>query len=183
MYTYLLMAESSSPKDEVEVVDHLGTLVNRYGFLTVFAIIVLVLAVIFFIKHEKRSGKKQEQEMELSKKEKDSAIERTDKIYDLAANLLTSQIAQLQQMTDTLKDINHTVQSNETKVIDAMSKFEEIKGSVKSCDENSKIILDTISDILSYVKTSQTCNQEILFKVNLLEHKLITADTKLTEQQ
>ena len=98
-------------------------------------------------------------------------------------DLLTSQIAQLQQMTDTLKDINHTVQSNETKVIDAMSKFEEIKGSVKSCDENSKIILDTISDILSYVKTSQTCNQEILFKVNLLEQKLITADTKLSEQQ
>ena len=166
------LAEHIAPADP-ETIEAIGAIVNKYGFMVVFSVIVLVLVTFFFITHDKRSGKKQDSELQILIKERESAIEQNQQMFNLVTKVQTEQVVQLQQMTDSLKDMNKSIQNSEFKVNEATDHFEELKSSVKTCDENSKIILDTISEILEYVKTSQNCNHEILEKVNLLESRLM----------
>lgn len=173
----LYLAEHGTPADP-ETIDAIGSMVNKYGFMVVFSVIVLILVVFFFVTHDKRNGKKQDSELQILVKERESAIEQNQQMFNLVTKVQTEQVVQLQQMTDSLKDMNRSVQSNEIKITEATDHFEELKLSVKSCDENSKVILDTISEILDYVKTSQNCNHEILEKVNLLESQLINDKEK-----
>lgn len=173
----LYLAEHDTPADP-ETIDAIGSMVNRYGFMVVFSVIVLILVVFFFVTHDKRNGKKQDSELQILVKERESAIEQNQQMFNLVTKVQTEQVVQLQQMTDSLKDMNHSVQSSEIKMTEASDHFEELRLSVKSCDANSRVILDTISEILDYVKTSQNCNHEILEKVNLLESQLINDKEK-----
>lgn len=176
MYPFLL-ATSHTPAD-TETIDAIGSMINKYGFMVVFSVIVLILVVFYFVNHDKRNGKKQDSELQILTKERESAIEQNKQMFDLVTKVQTEQVVQLQQMTDSLKDMNRSVQNNELKMDEATDHFEEMRVSVRTCDENSKVILDTISEILEYVKTSQNCNQEILDKVNLLERRLIIDESK-----
>ena len=176
MYPFLLAA-SNTPAD-TETIDAIGSMINKYGFMVVFSVIVLILVVFYFVNHDKRNGKKQDSELQILTKERESAIEQNKQMFDLVTKVQTEQVVQLQQMTDSLKDMNRSVQNNEKKMTEAYDHFEEMRVSVRTCDENSKVILETISEILEYVKTSQNCNQEILDKVNLLEKRLIIDESK-----
>lgn len=176
MYPFIL-ATSHTPAD-VETIEAIGSMINKYGFMIVFSVIVLILVVFYFVNHDKRTGKKQDSELQILTKERESAIEQNKQMFDLVTKVQTEQVVQLQQMTDSLKDMNRSVQNNEIKMNEATDHFEELRVSVRTCDKNSKVILDTISEILEYVKTSQNCNQEILDKVNLLEQRLIIDESK-----
>jgi methyl-accepting chemotaxis protein len=168
----LLMAEGSR-NEEVKTVESFASLVNEYGFMIVFSVVVLIMVIIFFIRHEKRSGRKQDQELKLITKEREAAIEQNQKMFELVTKTQNEQVVQLREMTDSLRDMNKSSQMNEGRIVDAMTRIEEIRQTTKSCDEKSKVILDTITDILASVKTSQECNHDILDKINLLERKLI----------
>lgn len=176
MYPFLLTT-SNAPADP-ETIDAIGSMINKYGFMVVFSVFVLILVVFYFVNHDKRTGKKQDSELQILTKERESAIEQNKQMFDLVTKVQTEQVVQLQQMTDSLKDMNRSVQNSEIRMSEASDHFEEMRLSVRTCDENSKVILETISEILDYVKRSQDCNQEILDKVNLLENRLIIDEDK-----
>lgn len=176
MYPFLL-SESSAPAD-TDTIDAIGSMINKYGFMVVFSVIVLILVIVYFVNRDKRNGKKEDSELQILTKERESAIEQNKQMFDLVTKVQTEQVVQLQQMTDSLKEMNRSVEHSEIKVSEASTHLEEIRVSTRTCDENSKVILETISEILEYVKTSQNCNQEILEKVNLLEKRLIIDESK-----
>ena len=172
MAPQMLANESNAP--DPEYVESFAQIVNRYGFMVIFSVIVLILIIIFFVTFNARASKKSDSELKILQTERMSSIAQTEKIFDLVTNVQTQQISQLQEMTDTLKDMNISLQEDNMKLMKVNDNFEKLKESVMKCDENSKTILKTIYEILNYIETSQKCNQEMLEKVNMLEKTLIT---------
>ena len=169
---FLLMAESQ-PNKETSTVKSFASLVNEYGFMIIFSVVVLILLIIFFVKHEKRSGQKQEQELKLITKEREAAIAQNQQMFELVTKTQTEQVTQLREMTDSLRDMNTSTQISEHRISDALSRLDDLRISIKSCDGNTKVILEAISDILTNMKTTQDCSQQILDKLDFLERKLI----------
>lgn len=164
----LISAQTSSKN-----VETVAELVNRYGFMAVFSIIMLLIVVMLIINSDKRNRKKQESELKILCEEREATIDQNKQMFDLVTKVQTEQVVQLQQMTSSLREMNHSVHDTETRLTEANENFEKIKESMILCDEHSKHIINTLSDILEYVKTSQACNNEILQKVSVLEKSLI----------
>lgn len=154
-------------------VETLADLVNRYGFMIVFSVIMLSLIVVCVIGFSKRSDKKQDSELKILCEEREASIEQNKQMFDFVTKVQTEQVVQLQQMTSLLREMNRSVNETETKLSEANDNFEKLRESMLLCDEHSKHIIDTLAEILDYVKTSQLCNNEILTKVNSLEKSLI----------
>ena len=121
----------------------------------------------------KKNSKKSDLEQKMLQQEHEASLQQNQQMFDLVTRVQTEQVVQLQHMTDSLKDMNRSIQHEEDELCAVTESFEKLKESINECDEKSKSIISTLSEILDYVKTSQSCNQEILNKVNLIEKSLI----------
>lgn len=152
--------------------------VNRYGFMTIFCVVVILVLIAFFINFSKQSSKKQESELEFLNKERNASLEQNQQMFDLVTKVQTEQIIQLQEMTTTLKELNTLTMKTELKLDNFNSDFEKIHDLMKEHDKTSFYIKDVLNDIIVYVKKSEKCTQEILEKVTILESTLMKFEEK-----
>jgi K+/H+ antiporter YhaU regulatory subunit KhtT len=93
-------------------------------------------------------------------------------MFNLVTNVQTEQIGQLREMTTVLKSLSDTTRE----VAGVSSDVKDIKVSSANTEKNSEIILNTLADILEYVRRTEKCNHVILEKVNLLEKSLMLSE-------
>lgn len=167
---FISLSNNAAAENDVET---LAELVNRYGFMAIFSVIMLSLIAICIISFSKRNNRKQDSELKILCEEREASIEQNKQMFELVTKVQTEQVVQLQQMTSLLREMNRSVNETEVKLSEANDNFEKLRESILLCDDHSKHIITTLSEILDYVKTSQICNNEILTKVNSLEECLI----------
>lgn len=156
-----------------ETIESFGEFINRYGFMVLFSTIVLIILTILFINHEKVSMKKQESELEALNKERNANLEQNSKMFDLVTRVQTEQVVQLQQMTTSLRDIHRNIKDTEIRIIQTTENFEKIKLSLDNHDEHAIQIIDTLGEILEYVKNTEAYNKEIIAKISIIEESLL----------
>ena len=154
-------------------VDKFAILVNRYGFMVIFCIVVLLLLIAFFASFERHYGRKQDSEMDLLSKERNATIDQNKQMFDLVTKVQTEQVVQLREMTDSLREMNGGVTFNKHQLEIANEKYEKIQKSIDEAGDDHEQIMGTLSEILTYVKTNEMCNKEILEKICLLENALM----------
>ena len=154
-------------------VDKFAILVNRYGFMVIFCIVVLLLLIAFFVSFERHYGRKQDSEMNLLSKERNATIDQNKQMFDLVTKVQTEQVVQLREMTDSLREMNGGVTFNKHQLEIANEKYEKIQKSIDEAGDDHEQIMGTLSEILTYVKTNEMCNKEIIEKICLLENALM----------
>lgn len=167
-------AKSISP----EKIDAWAEFVNRYGFMTIFCIIVILILITFFINFSKQSSKKQESELNFLNKERNASLEQNQQMFDLVTKVQTEQVVQLKEMTTTLKELNTVTMRAELKIDNFDSDFTKIYELMKEHDITHIGIKEALNDIIAYVKKSEKCTQEILEKVTILESTLMNFEGK-----
>jgi hypothetical protein len=160
---------STTPVDNVVT---LGEAINTYGFLIIFAAVMLIVILGFFITYTKRIEKKDKVELDILDKERTASINQNQEMFNLVTNVQTEQIGQLREMTTVLKSLSDTTRE----VAGVSSDVKDIKVSSANTEKNSEIILNTLADILEYVRRTEKCNHVILEKVNLLEKSLMLSE-------
>lgn len=142
---------------------------NRYGFMIVFSVVVLIVLVILFINHEKIAMKKQESDLESIAKERNANLEQNKKMFDLVTTVQTEQIIQLKEMTASLKDMNKALEQSTSHINMTNRSLEEINTSLKGHEVQASEIVKSLGEILTIVKTNEASNQEVLTKVSEVE--------------
>ena len=168
----LIAAETGDRNENIETVEKLGEFINKYGFMIAFSAVVLVLAIIFILNYIHSTRKKTETETAIFNKEREASIEQNKKMFDLVTKVQTEQIVQLQQMTESLKDMNNTLREAQRQSDVLNNNFENIKNSILDCDANHKFIRSTLEDVLKYAKNADKNNNEILEKISVIENEL-----------
>ena len=172
-YRSIQLAEENLNTDEnIEAVENLGEFINKYGFMIAFSAVVLVLAIIFILNYIHTTRKKNETETSIFNKEREASIEQNKKMFDLVTKVQTEQIVQLQQMTESLKDMNNTLREAQRQSDALSNNFENIRNSILDCDENHRYIRSTLEDVLKYAKNADKSNNEILEKISVIENEL-----------
>ena len=111
--------------------------------------------------------------MDLLSKERNATIDQNKQMFDLVTKVQTEQVVQLREMTDSLREMNGGVTFNKHRLEIANEKYEKIQKSIDEAGDDHEQIMDTLSEILTYVKTNEMCNKEILEKICLLENALM----------
>ena len=154
---------------DVSTVGDFAEFTNRYGFMIVFSVLVLVVLVVLFINHEKMSMKKQESELEAITKERNANLEQNKKMFDLVTSVQTEQIIQLREMTTSLKDMNMALENTKAQINKSNLSLESINDSLKGHEIQAVEILSELNEILSIVKVNESHNNELLQKISEIE--------------
>ena len=165
---YLTTAKEVNPDSVLEFAE----IVNQYGFMLVFSIIVLGLAVYFFFRHEKQESKKSNSEMDILYQERHASIEQNKQMFDLVTNVQTEQVSQLQNMTKVLQDISSRVETSSEKINTTDANMQNVEKNILETSLQNDSIISTVAEILDYVKASSKCAIEILEKVTKLEEMI-----------
>lgn len=146
--------------------------ISDYGFLVVFAGSMIVIVVLFFIWLFSMNKKKSDKEMDILAKERSASIEQGQQMFKLVTEVQTQQITQLQQMTESLKELRASATNTDREMANISNNFEQVRSSILDCDANHRHIRQALDDVLECVKTSRELNNTILSKVNLIEQGL-----------
>lgn len=165
---YLTTAKEVNPDSVLEFAE----IVNQYGFMLVFSIIVLGLAVYFFFRREKQESKKSNSEMDILYQERYASIEQNKQMFDLVTNVQTEQVSQLQNMTKVLQDISLRVETSSEKINTTDANMQNVEKNILETSLQNDSIISTVAEILDYVKASSKCAIEILEKVTKLEEMI-----------
>lgn len=147
---------------------------NRYGFMILFSVVVLVVLIVLFINHEKISIKKQEAELDSINKERSANLEQNKKMFDLVTNVQTEQIVQLREMTISLHDLNKSIEQNTSQIDLTKQSLDDIHTSLKGHEAQAGEILKTLNDINVIAKTNEATNKEVLNKISELELRFLS---------
>ena len=163
---------SANLTEGVQAIGSVGDFINRYGFMVMFCALVLVLMFLFFVMYSKNLSKKSDTELDILQKEREAAINQNNQMFNLVTEVQTNQIAQLQEMTSLLKDINKTVDSTHTHIEINETDIKKIEEDIIHIDDNYDNIERTLSEILTFVKQTDSCNKEVYQKVLYIEKSL-----------
>lgn len=179
MHRWITLTESV-PADDIlstyDEVEKVSGWINQYGFMIVFSSVVLVLVVAIVLIYSKIYAKKESSEVELLHKERIASIEQNQKMFDLVTNVQTEQVFQLQQMTQTLRDINHDVILTSDKIQRVTDDYDTISHNMLECKAKNDTIVSTVGEILDYTRNNSKCTKEILSRVIKLEEMLSSQD-------
>ena len=177
----LLTEPDISTDASVTVVNSFGEFINRYGFMILFSIIMLLVIIFIANKLIQQSTKRADAELELTIKERNSSIEQNTKMFNLVTEVQTQQVVQLQQMTESLKEMNASVKESQAQMNSASESFNTVKDSIIENSDNQKLIRSSLEEVLNYVKSSSELNSRILEKVELIEKEVLRATKEKTE--
>ena len=146
--------------------------IHDYGFLVVFAGSMIVIVVLFFLWLFAMNKKKSDKEMDILAKERSASIEQGQQMFKLVTEVQTQQITQLQQMTESLKELRLISTNTDKEMTNISSSFEQVRGAISDFDLNHRHLKQALDDVLECVKASRELNNTILTKVNVIEKGL-----------
>lgn len=164
--------EDSTYVEGVKAIGSLGEFINHYGFMVIFCALVLVLMLVFFLTYSKNMTKKSDSELHILQKEREAAINQNNQMFNLVTEVQTNQVAQLQEMTSTLRDINKSIDSTQTHIQLSELDLRKIEEDIDHMDDNYENIEKTLMEILNFAKQTDQCNKEVLNKVIFIEKSL-----------
>ena len=174
----MLLATSENVDASITVVNSFGEFINRYGFMILFSIIMLLVIIFIANKLIQQSTKRADAELELTIKERNSSIEQNTKMFNLVTEVQTKQVVQLQQMTESLKEMNESVKESQAQMGTATESFNTVKDSILENSDNQKIIQSSLEEVLNYVKSSSELNTKILEKIESIEKEVLRFSRK-----
>lgn len=164
--SYILLSNVSSELNDVK---EFSELVNQYGFMMIFCVIIIIMGIILFLNYNRISSSKNKSELDLLIKEREASINQNKDMFKLVTEVQTNQVAELKEMTDTLRDMNNDIKSTKENMkinTENVSKMTDSMASFKSDHEH---IFNMLTEVLEYVKANETANNEILMKVKAIE--------------
>lgn len=170
---HLLLEANSDMAENIEAAGQLGEFINRYGFMIVFSAVVLVILIGVSIMTIARIMRKSEAETSIINEERKASIEQNRDMFNLVTKVQTEQVLQLQQMTESLREMNSNLRDSQKQIDLANTNFELVKTRMLDCDNNHKVIRATLDEILTYAKNSNTLSRELIDKINALEIEII----------
>lgn len=153
----------------IEQVSGLTKLINDYGFMIVFSAIVLLLIIVFFLNQQKTVMKKNQAELDIMSRERNASIEQNKQMFELVTKVQTDQVVQLQQMTETLANMNRSLRENQHQLDIANDTFEKVKNTMIDYDLNHRNILSGIDGILSHICELDKSTKELEAKIEFIE--------------
>ena len=168
----ILLSELASLPEATDAGSVVSKDISDYGFLVVFAGSMIVIVVLFFIWLFSMNKKKSDKEMDILAKERSASIEQGQQMFKLVTEVQTQQITQLQQMTESLKELRNSATNTDREMANISSNFEQVRTSILDCDANHRHIRQALDDVLECVRTSRELNNTILDKVNTIEEGL-----------
>lgn len=171
---------NTTTQGDVETVSDFAKLANEYGFMLLFSVIILMLIVVFFVKYEKQESKKSNNDMDILYQERHASIEQNKQMFNLVTNVQTEQVSQLQNMTKVLQDISSRVETSSEKISNTDNNMIRVEKSVLEANTQNESIINTVAEILEFVKASSKCDKEILEKVTKLEELMKESTTDTT---
>ena len=172
---YVLL--SGDVESTIDNASKLAKFVNDYGFMIVFSVIALIVAVMFFLHYEKQASKKNNNDTEILYKERQASIEQNKQMFDLVTTVQTEQVSQLQHMTTVLQDISSCVRSTSECTKTQNEYIDKIEKDMVALSIRNDSIADVVDEILDYAKETTKCDMEILEKINKID-QMINDSTK-----
>ena len=173
---YLIL--SRNVNNTIASASKLAKFVNDYGFMIVFSVIALVVAVSFFLHYEKQTSKKNTNDTEILYKERQASIEQNKQMFNLVTTVQTEQVSQLQHMTTVLQDISACVRSTSECTKNQNEYIDKIEKDMVALSMRNDSIADVVDEILDYAKETNKCDMEILEKINKIDQMINESKNK-----
>lgn len=173
MFDFIFTAETDMGINQIGTI---AEFINRFGFMIVFAAVMLLVLIFVLYNAQKNAMRKSEVELELMKRERTSSIEHNAKMFDLVTEVQTKQIVQLDSMTVALQNISFTISENKTGLEEVTNKLNDLQEKISAQDDKQEVIIDMLQQLIDFASKNEKFEAEISEKINHIDDQMINSN-------
>lgn len=182
----------------VEQYQAMGEMVNQYGFLIVFGVVMLLIValVMYTLIHkwskniEARSNSEAERakvELSLMEKQQLAQMDQQNKLFDMVTSVQTDQIAQMHEISDVIRIMKDELLNNTRYVMETNVHFNTLNTSVADIVSRYQLTYDSItkleSDFNNITKQSNEKTDDIMESLDEVKKLLTQLCLELQEKK